>query len=172
MQVVETTLLKPVATATTAARTEPIDLDQFFRIRPGLYLWDSFRERFDLGASSQSRVGRPYVASLLKSSAFDRNICQELPESHLSTPEDIAGFIEAQTSGEKGFLLTNGYANVFYVLGKNGQIVAVSVRWSSDNRAWYVHDYGLGEGCEWNEEGCRVLSRGNATLRRFRHLGL
>ncbi len=160
--IIETPLLCPIATAIATARTEPIDLNQFFRTRPGLYVWDSFRERFELGVAP-SAPERPYVASLLKSNAYDRNIRRELPENHLSTLEDIAGFIEAQPHGKEGFLLTNGYANMFYVLGKNDQVFNMDVIWHSDDHEWNVFDGTLDEDGGWRAKD-QVLCPGNAAL--------
>lgn len=157
----ERKLLKPVATATAAK--DPPFVNEFFQSRPGLYVWDSFRERFDLEALSQSVGGRPYVASLLKSNAYDRDIRRELPENNLSALEDIAGFIEAQPNGKEGFLLTNGYANIFYVEGRNGEVFAVGVLWVSDGRGWFVYDWLLDEFGLW-DAGRQVLCPGNAAL--------
>lgn len=161
----ETKLLRPVATSTAPARAKPIDLSEFFQNRPGLYVWDSFCERLDVENREpiQSAPERPYVASLLKSDAYDQDIRKELPEEHLSTLEDIAGFIDAQPEGKQGFLLNNGYANIFYVAGKNGEVFAVNVYWGSVDREWFVNDWNLGEAGEWSADD-RVLCPGNASL--------
>jgi len=161
----ETRLLKPVATSTAPVRTKPFDASEFFQNRPGLYVWDSFRERLDVEARQpiESAPERPYVASLLKANAYDKDIRKELPESHLSTLEDIAGLIEAQRSGKSGFLLNNGYANIFYVEGRNGEVFAVGVRWNSGRREWVVDGWELGEVGHWFA-GRQVLCPGNAAL--------
>lgn len=105
----------------------------------------------------------PYVASLLKKNACDTDIRKELPENHLSTLEDIAGFIEAQLNGKSDLLLNNGWANIFYVEGKNGEVFAVSVRWHSDFRDWNVLDWKLDELGEWST-GRQVLCLGTVAL--------
>lgn len=159
----ETKLLRPVATATLAARTTPIDLDQFFRARSGLCVWDLFREHFDLGVVTPTPE-RPYVASLLKADAYDQDIRKELPQNHLSTLEDVVGLIEAQPNGEKGLLHIDGSRpNICYVIGRNGQVFAVYFVWCSVNREWLVRDWKLGERGEWNA-GYQVLCPGNAAL--------
>ena len=93
----------------------------------------------------------------------ESDIRKELPETHLSTLEDIAGLIEAQPDGSPGFLLNNGYANIFYVEGKNGEVFAVAVRWRSVRRRWYVDDWELDEHGYWCA-GYQVLCPGNAAL--------
>lgn len=161
----ETRLLKPVGKSTVPARTKPFSAAEFYQTGPGLYTWDSFRDRLDVEAKTvlECAPARPYVASLLKKDAYDRDIRKELPKTHLSTFEDIAGFIEAQPEGKQGFLLNNGYANIFYVEGRNGEVLAVDVRWRSGNRQWSVYDWRLDEYGKWYA-GYRVLCPGNASL--------
>lgn len=161
----ETTLLKPVAQATVPARTKPFNAAVFYQTGTGLYVYDTFADRLDLSARQMvdSAPERPYVASLLKANAYDKDIRKELPENHLSTLEDIADLIEAQPNGKSGFLLNNGYANIFYVEGKNGEVFAVFVLWSSVNREWLVDDWRLGVGGGWDADN-QVLCPGNAAL--------
>ena len=162
----ETTLLKPVTKATVPARTKPFNAAEFYQTGgPGLYVYDTFADRLDVNARQtvDSAPERPYVASLLKVNAYDTGIRKELPEIHLSTLEDIAGFIEAQPGGKSGLLLNNGYANIFYVEGRNGEVFAVLVDWFSDDRKWGVSGWELGGRSSWRA-GNRVLCPGNASL--------
>lgn len=161
----ETRLLKPVAQATVPARTKPFNAAEFYQTGPGLFVFDTFAERLDLSARQtlDSAPARSYVASILKSDAYDKDIRKELPENHLSTLEDIAGFIEAQPEGKQGFLLNDGYANIFYVAGKNGEVFVVVVRWLSDDREWLVRGWGLVEGGDWDADN-QVLCPGNASI--------
>ncbi len=161
----ETRLLKPVGKSTVPARTKPFNAAAFYQTGTGLYVYDSFVDRLDLSARQtvDSAPERPYVASLLKANAYDKDIRKELPETHLSTLEDIAGLTEAQPGGKSGFLLNNGSANIFYVEGKNGEVFAVRVGWLADYRQWGVLGWRLGEGGYWRA-GLRVLYPGNAAL--------
>lgn len=161
----ETRLLKPVAQATVPARTKFFNAAEFYRTGTDLYVYGSFAARFDLSARQtvDSAPERPYAAALLKANAHDTDIRNELPETHLSMLEDIAGFIEAQPNGKSGFLLTNGYANIFYVEGKNGEVFAVRVFWNSVSRLWHVGGWRLDEAGRWGA-GRQVLCPGNASL--------
>jgi hypothetical protein len=161
---VETNLLKPVAQATVPARTKPFNAAEFYQIGTGLYVYNTFADRLDLKARQavDSAPKRPYVASLLKANAYDRDIRKELPKAHLSTPEDIAGLIEAQPNGKSGFLLLNG-ANIFYMAKVDGKVFAAAVHWDSDDREWYVSGWKLDEDGEWHA-GAQVLCPGNAVL--------
>lgn len=162
---VETNLLKPVAKATVPARTKPFNAVAFYQTSVGLYVYDTFADRLDLSAKQtvDSAPERPYVASLLKANAYDKDIRKELPETHLSTLEDIAGLIVAQPGGKSGFLLNNGWANIFYVEGKNSEVFAVYVHWFSDYREWLVSGWELGECGKWDAVN-QVLCPGNAAL--------
>lgn len=161
----ETRLLKPVAQATVPARTKSFNAATFYQTGTGLYVYDTFADRLDLSArpTVDSAPERPYVASLLKANAYDTDIRKELPETHLSTLEDIASLIGAQRSGQSGLLLNNGYANIFYVEGKNGEVFAVNVRWHSGNRYCYVNDLELDEDGLWLAVS-QVLCPGNVAL--------
>ena len=161
----ETKLLKPVAIATVPARTKFFNAEMFYQTGPGLYVWGTFEDRLDLRARQivSSAPERSYVASLLKANAYDRDIRKELPENHLSRLEDIAALIEAQPDGKSGILFTNGYTNIFYVEGKDGEVFAVGVRWGSDGRAWRVSAWRLDEVGDWLA-GFPVLCPGNAVL--------
>lgn len=162
---IETDLLRVVGITTVSARTKPFVASEFYQTGPGLYVYDLFANRFDLSTRKtvDSAPERPYVASLLKANAYDRDIRKELPEIHLSPLEDIAGLIVAQSGGQSGFLLTNGCANIFYALGKNGEVFAVDVYWYSDNRHWRVDVWKLDGHGEW-DAGRQVLCPGNAAL--------
>ena len=161
----ETRLLKPIGKSTVPARTKPFNAAEFYQTGTGLYVYDTFADRLDLSARQtvDSAPERPYVASLLKANAYDKDIRKELPETHLSTLEDIAGLIEAQPNGKSGFLLNNGYANIFYVEGKNGEVFAVGVDWFSVSREWSVYDWELVESGDWDTDD-QVLCPGNAAL--------
>lgn len=163
----ETRLLKPVAQATIPARTKSFVASEFYQTRPGLYVdvYDTFVDHLDLSARKtvDSAPERPYVASLLKAKVHNKDIRKELPDTHLSTLEDIAGLIEAQLGGKSGFLLSNGYANIFYVEGKNSEVSIVGVYWYSGFREWRVSEWGLDED-SYLGAGRQVLCPGNAAL--------
>ncbi len=161
----ETKLLKPIAQVIVPARTKPFDAAAFYRTGPGLRVYDTFADHLDLSARKtvDSAPARPYVASLLKANAYDKDIRKELPKRHLSTLEAIAGLIEAQPNDKSGFLLSNGYANIFYVESKNDEVFAVGVYWRSAYREWLVGGWRFGEWGFWCA-GHQFLCPGNAAL--------
>jgi len=161
---VETTLLKPIVKATVPARIKLFNVAEFYQTGVGFY-YGTFADRFDLNARQTvgSTPERPYMALLLKANAYDTDILRELPETHLSTPEDIAGLIEAQPGGKSGFLLNNGRANIFYVESKYGEVFAVFVHWFSVYRRWHVADWKLDGGGEWGA-GCQIFCPVNVAI--------
>jgi hypothetical protein len=69
------------------------------------------------------------------------------------TLNQVWTYIATQLSGD-GKLLTNGYANIFYCLGKDGHLFAVSIYWGGDG--WVVDDWRLSERDDWSA-GRRVF---------------
>ena len=124
---------------TTITLNEKHDPDVFYRTRSGLYVWDDFRSRI-VAKAGPSEVGTTFeVESFeLKQDLTDAKIEGALPKEH---PFDetqvcavIAGLIAEQPNGEKGPLINNGYANLFYVGSR-----VVNVHWDAGRRGWHVY---------------------------------
>ncbi|MBM3257670.1 MAG: hypothetical protein FJZ05_00415 [Candidatus Nealsonbacteria bacterium] len=93
----------------------------------------------------------------LTSPSVDGPILAELGEDRAETTlAQIFSLMERQPNGEKGILLTNGYANIFYVRDVSGILRAVHVRWCSDG--WSVRASSV-ENPIWWLVGDRVFSR-------------
>lgn len=92
----------------------------------------------------------------------DTEIRSEFPKDHVYGASEfcwrLSKMAGAQPNGASGTLLNNGYANIFYVIGKGGEVFAVRVYWNSDRRQWDAHCYRLVEGDRWLE-GRRAFSR-------------
>jgi len=71
--------------------------------------------------------------------------------------------IAKQSKGEAGPLLVNGYANIAYIKGNDGNFWAVDARWDSVYGCWRVDAGSVGDPCEWSA-GSRVLSRDSDSL--------
>ena len=147
---------KPVSSfreeVSVASLTKRFVPDEFFTTRPGLYLYNDM-QRVLKGARVVQSAGAVVLRSFdLTQDAYDRDIKAELPEHHEVELWQVANLIEAQMKGEDGPLLTNGYANIFYVAG-----CAVSVHWSAGYRKWRVRGWRLDDG-GWRA-GFRVFSR-------------
>jgi len=67
--------------------------------------------------------------------------------------------IEKQAKGQEGKLLTNGYANLFYIRSQvDNQLWAVNCGWGSGGRCWSVCAAPVSSPLGWSA-GCRVVSR-------------
>ena len=89
--------------------------------------------------------------------AYDREIIADLggEEKAAVTLTEIWRLMKAQANGEKGDLLTNGYANIFYVCDTSGVLRALYVFWGVGG--WRVIAYAL-DGGQWHGGG-QVFSR-------------
>ncbi len=133
----------PVTLAVNAA------LAEFFRPRKGLWFYDhqSFTDRVLTSArddGSGNIEGCDHID--LPRAMYDREIIAEyLGGQYAFILNQVKTYLTVQANGEDGPLLTNGYANIFYVLGKGGVLFAVNVHWHSDKwrvRGWHLDEYG------------------------------
>ncbi|TAL48807.1 hypothetical protein EPN83_03390 [Patescibacteria group bacterium] len=124
------------------------------------FLGDNFKDHF-LGKVEEP-VGETNLAvSRLTRNALDRKIRSELGGSH----EEVAlsqfwALLQAQGRGERGPLLTNGYAIIAYIRDENGPhglLWAVNASWY-DGRGWGVDAYSVEDPGNWRA-GHQVLSR-------------
>ena len=73
-----------------------------------------------------------------------------------TTIGEVWSLMERQPNGKRGKLLTNGYANIFYVRDANGVLCAVNVYWYDDG--WRVLADSVERPYRWLA-GLRVFSR-------------
>lgn len=73
-----------------------------------------------------------------------------------TTPAEVYALLTKQANGESGALLTNGYANIFYVCDTSALLRAVSVSWVGDG--WFVNADSVEFPYVWGA-GHRVFSR-------------
>ena len=99
------------------------------------------------------------IHSLTKASV-DGSIIAELggEEVILTTWGQMREMMRRQSRGQPGDLLTNGYANVFYIRQANGEVWAVRCYWYPDYGDWDVAAYPVTRPFEWYA-GRRVVSR-------------
>ncbi len=122
-----------------------------------IWMSDAFKEKVLAFASNTASSGEVRLDKLeLTESMNDSQIIVELGSP---TPFSIDGFLShakglilKQPEGEKGDLLTNGYANIFYVTGNDGRTLTVFAYWRDEQ--WKFHCYGFDEYGIWNAEHC------------------
>ena len=92
----------------------------------------------------------------LTRSSLDAPILEELGDKAEASLSQMYALMARQANGQEGVLLTNGWANIFYVRDINGELRAVRVRW--DGRGWFVDAYSVTYPNGWYD-GNRVFSR-------------
>ena len=152
-------ILAPYRQLTVGPLTDSFNPHVVFQTREGLWVSPQFTDRI---LSVVRDVAKRESATSLQSftlvkDALDTQIRAGLPENHLVEPWQIAALITKQPKGEEGDLLTNGYANLFYVKGKAEQVFVVHVHWFAGNREWYVNAWKLVENDRWYS-GHRLFS--------------
>lgn len=126
------------------------------------YISDNFRNAFLEGDGKiEENIPEAKLRIFkLKKASVDGPIIADLGgESVVETT--LAEMFEAmklQGHGQKGALLTNGYANIFYIRDTEGNLWAVSCRWRSDDECWVVRAFSITNPTQWNA-GSRVLVR-------------
>lgn len=156
-------LLDFVATATISATTGPfIAKDHFVKDTSRkahvkiFYLGGNFKAWF-LGKEEPFGGSTIRYAKLSRSSA-DGPIISELGGEEMAetTLAEIYSFMVQQPNGEGGTLLTNGYANIFYVRDVNGVLRAVDAYWGDGG--WYVNACPVTDPRGWRDED-QIFSR-------------
>ena len=149
-------IFQPTVLATAIAAT--FLTSDYFVTRPGLLVSDDFKSRitsaypdpmvlrgleriesFDLtkDSSDEAILARPEMGGI------------ENVRKHAFSPDQIAALIDLQPEGKAGELITNGYANLFYVVGRGGKLFVVCVDWRASCREWGVLAWKLDEFGHW-----------------------
>ena len=125
------------------------------------HFWDNFTNKVLKNIPNEiAGFEGSLTQTQLTKGMYDREILSELGNPKPFTPEEfgavISHLLTKQPNGENGNLLTNGYANIFYVQLED-RLVAVFVRWLSDYREWGFDAYAV-DGTGWFDGRC-VFSR-------------
>lgn len=155
-----------------------INLATFFKTRDGLWVSDEFRQRIlapalEMPETAPASVGEPYD---LPRNMTDAQILEKVGHKVFENPRalllTLARLIDEQWGGKEGNLLTNGYANLFYVRGRNekgeSEVFAVDVDWDVGNGEWLVLACRLDDNA-WPEGFRAFPSKAEASLQ-VRHI--
>ena len=119
------------------------------------WLGSNFQEWF-LGKTENPIPETTLRYAKLTRAELDGPIMTELGDAKESTLSHIYGLMARQANGEEGVLLTNSWANIFYVRDVNGVLRAVGA--SCDGGGWYVSADSVGRPSGWSV-GSRVFFR-------------
>lgn len=151
-------------TTTTKATTEKFVAKEKFRMdskEVKFYgIWDNFRDWF---ISDDGKIEDPLGEQTLRYGKLTKNsvdvpIIEELggEAKAETTLNEFYDLLKKQANGENGVLLTNGYANIFYIRDQNGVLRAVNARWDDDG--WAVGAISVESPIEWIADN-QVFSR-------------
>lgn len=121
------------------------------------YLGDNFKKEF-LNKIEEALMRTEFRYHKLRKGSLDEPIINELggKESAEIALLEMFSLLEAQPKGEFGTLLTNGYANIFYIRNSAGALRTVLCYWDDDG--WIVDANSVESPVKW-DAGDRVFSR-------------
>ncbi len=148
-------ILAPVGEAAFPGATNFVASEVFTEDK--FYLGDNFKTWF-LGKVEANVASSVLNYGQLTGQHFDTPIIasrggEEKAETSLA---EVFHLTTLQPNGEEGALLTNGYANIFYVRDNAGVLRAVVVYWYGDR--WLVSALAISRPYPWNA-GRQVFSR-------------
>ncbi|MBU4536461.1 hypothetical protein KJ603_00270 [Patescibacteria group bacterium] len=121
-------------------------LEKFFITREGLWVSDDLKE-YIISVAKPIKKSKVETSSVdLKKSMNDYQIREIISKNRVFGSSEfclcLKDKIVAQSEGERGELLTSRSLNIFYVNGKNNEVL-VTVGWSTNLREWRVYLYGI-----------------------------
>lgn len=152
-------LLTSVTTTSMSAITKFSAKQTFGAKKPAITLWylgDTFKEKM-LGKVEHDISATTLTAQALTRDSLDAPILAELGDRAEIFLAHVWDLLTKQANGESGILLTNGYANIFYVRGTDGNLWAVSAHWHA-GCGWRVDAHSVERPSGWYAGG-QVFSR-------------
>lgn len=121
------------------------------------FIWSGFQPFLE---KTEEPVGETTLAvRKLTKDLLDKEIRKELGgEKEETTLSQFWAMLEKQGHGQAGELLTNGYANIFYIRDAENTLWAVRAYWDADRGGWDVHARSVTRPPWWHAED-RVVSR-------------
>jgi len=151
---VKTALLERLETAVVPATTAPVMVRDYFERNTGVRIstiFAEFKNRF-FDKTEKPSPEVTYRKYKLLSISADPPIIAELGGERKveGTFAAVSALLRDQPKGEPGFLQTNGYANIFYVKDKKGELCALRIGWAGDG--WVVDAVSVADPLAWHGE--------------------
>jgi len=147
-------LLEPVSAAVVEPTKEFIAQEHFqIGDSSGVkFAWfgDNFKKHF-LKKVERNVEGATIKSNRLKEASLDPFIIAALGLNYQTMLAHLFSLLKKQGHGESGFLLTNGYANVFYIRDDEDTLWAVHAHWDGDG--WRVEARSVGRPYGWYAVG-------------------
>lgn len=149
-------LLRKLATAEVVGVARFVAIEHLKTANVG-WMGDNFK-KFFLGKVEESVGSDVIVVHRLEKDSRDAPIMTELGDRVEIKLAQFFGLLEKQSKDEAGPLLVNGYSNIAYITGSDGNLWAVGASWYSGNGYWIVGAYSVESPFGWRAGG-QVLSR-------------
>lgn len=149
-------LLRQIAVAEIGGTQRFVAKDHLAEANVG-WTSENFNRLF-LELVEENGEGATLYVHCLERASLDASILAELGDRAKISLAHFFGALKKQSKGEPGPLLTNGYANIAYLTGSDGNLWAVDAYWDGVGRYWVVNAYSVGNPSEW-DAGSHVLSR-------------
>ncbi|MDO8303215.1 MAG: hypothetical protein Q7T18_08235 [Sedimentisphaerales bacterium] len=151
-------ILSLLGSVTFAATKKFVARDNFRIGKAGIgWMGENFKNRF-LGKTEEPAPEATLRYHKLNESSLDGPILAELGDKTETTLANLFSLLSLQTKGQSGILLTNGYANIFYVRDAAGELRAVGADWRSGHGGWHVRAFTVTGPHGWRA-GNQVFSR-------------
>lgn len=121
------------------------------------WLGDNFKTNF-LDKIEENVKAAELKIHRLEQDLLDAPIIAELGDVAETTLADFWELLKKQGLGQKGGLLTNGYANIAYIRDTNDELWAVRADWGAGSGGWSVEACSVTDPIRWSA-GLQVVSR-------------
>lgn len=164
MQQTTNSLMKLVGTATVPAIPTFRAIEHFRTDRPSPVVIGCLGTNFCRvflsgdGIVEDAVSGTTLRIHRLVKNSTDTEIIAELGQLATTTLGQMYEMMKAQSNGERGNLLVNGWMNIFYVPDDEGSICSVRCNWDFDSRRWYVLAFSVATKNMWTADD-QVVSR-------------
>ena len=143
-----TTIILPATTRFIARDHFKVDISPEAPVQIA-YLGDNFKNHFLGKVEENVPEARVRIHRLIRPS-LDAPIVAALGEKHEAFLAHLHQLLLRQPKGEQGDLLTDGYANIFYVRDAGNTLWAVGARWCGGG--WRVDANSVGSPREWRDD--------------------
>ncbi|MEK7653150.1 MAG: hypothetical protein AAB358_01560 [Patescibacteria group bacterium] len=149
-------LLKRVITVAVSGAAKFVASEHLKEANVG-WTGDNFKRLFL--EKVEEKVGNATIAiHKLEKASLDVPIMAELGDHAEIQLAHFFALLQAQSKGETGVLLVNGYANIAYIRGIDGNFWAVYVLWYPGYGYWFLYAHSVEHPDGWLGGG-QVLSR-------------
>ncbi len=150
------TLLLPILSRFVASDYIKVDTSDTAKVKIA-FIWDGFKPFLKMVVEEQTPEMELTFHKLCQSS-LDKSILDELGDKAETYLSQFWALLEMQGHGQKGNLLVNGNANIFYIRDAENTLWAVVARWGAGSGGWDLSADSVSDPHGWGADDM-VVSR-------------